>query len=94
MAALVLCPTCGRSNDIHTGLEEGVSPEAADVGICWECHGIYVFDVDPMRGLFGRLPTELELAAISASQEIREVMHAMSESFTPSEAIEMVRKEE
>lgn len=91
MSEPIECPTCGRVNDMHPSTEGGPRrPETGDVGICWNCRCPYLYVRRP-SGLHGRLPTPGELAEILAIPEFRRTLHAMTESYAPKEALDLLR---
>ena len=51
------CPTCGKTLDAATNIEEDVEPSPGDVTICLGCKDLFIFTEE--LGL--RRPTEAEL---------------------------------
>lgn len=77
------CPHCGRENQLHQG-RPGTWPKPGDVGICWDCRGLMVFtEHDP------RLPTREEMAEFRTDPDIRQMLHAMREAYTPTQAVRL-----
>jgi hypothetical protein len=87
MEVLTTCPTCGREND-RASHPDNIVPKAGDISICWLCRGLGVFTGD---GMALRKPTEEERMAILQDPEFRATLHAMTESMTPSQAMELMR---
>lgn len=84
------CPHCGRINNVHQALDGGKPPESGDVGVCWKCHGLVV--LTPFG--FLRPPRDAEEAAeLEADPRIKRARAAMSEAYTPSQAIRLIRGE-
>lgn len=85
------CPHCGRVNMIHSGHDVESTPEDGDYSICWKCKLVSVYVMDGTLKL--REPTEQELINLMKSDtEIQSAMHAMKESYYPSEALSLWRK--
>jgi hypothetical protein len=81
------CPHCGRLNDQHA-TDEDKPPSEGDVSLCWKCGGAALFTTDGVRK-----PTIEEEADISQDPDVKKFRYAMAESFTPSQAVRMVRGE-
>lgn len=79
------CPHCGRLNDAHSS-PDADRPGDGDVSVCWSCYGIGIFTADGIR-----LPTLEEKAELDADPEVRAVLAAMAESYTPSQAVGLLR---
>lgn len=87
----LICPHCGRVNDTHEKPGRQLQdPQPGDVGICWKCHGLAI--LTPFG--FLRPPTEEELAELECDDAIRRSRAAMSEAYTPSQAIELLLGED
>lgn len=81
----ISCPYCGRVNDTHSGWNK--VPQPGDVGICWKCRGLAV--LTPFG--FLRKATEEELVELRDDPELRAALAAMSESYTPLQAVDLMR---
>ena len=67
--------------------EGRISP--GDLGICWACRGLAVFDFAGDQ-LTQRLPTREELAEWKASGLLRAARAAMAEAHTPLQAADLM----
>lgn len=81
------CPHCGRSNDRHGGWK-GKLPKPGDVGICWKCRELAI--LTPF--LFLRKPSPEEAAELERDPDVRRALAAMTESYTPYQAVELMRE--
>ena len=79
----IACPSCGRVNDMHAE-PDLAAPTQGDMGICWECHEPYIFE------LYGRR-IEPDEWTDEWRAEYQQVVAAIVESFTPSEATDLRR---
>ncbi len=59
------CPNCGQYLDAHTNLKKEVKPKVGDVGICYKCCSILVFDED----LNLAIPNREQLERINSDKE-------------------------
>jgi hypothetical protein len=84
------CPHCGRINDTHQRPETSADPEPGDIGICWKCHGLAM--LTPFGFLRGPNDPE-EAAEWEADSDVKRARAAMSESYTPSQALRLFRGE-
>lgn len=87
LALPLFCPYCGRLNDRHHNIHGPAVPKDGDVGICWGCRKVFVFE-----GGAARLPTELEQAEINARADISLARAIQRESHTPDQAVAFVRE--
>jgi hypothetical protein len=81
----LFCPHCGRMNPEHTG-----SPGPGDVSLCWQCRGAAV--LTPRYSL--RKPDEEEMAELLENPAIKQMLGAMSEAYTPDEAVALIGDEQ
>lgn len=88
----IRCPGCDTVNDGHSGALPDALPVDGDVGICWSCRGLLVFTLDDRGCLGARLPTPAELVRLEADADIRRFRAAMSESYRPTEAVDLIRE--
>lgn len=87
----VVCPSCGRVNELHGGPRAEDVPEDGDCGICWGCRALYIFVVAPGGALAARPPTTEERAEYEASDQVRRARAAMAEAYYPLDAIALTR---
>lgn len=82
------CPWCGRENEVHTAGNTEGSPDEGDISLCWKCREPSVFLADGSL----RKPTDEERAKILADPDVAGMMHAMRESYRPSEARDLFNR--
>lgn len=85
----IRCPHCGRNNMDHFG-PTGRRPSDGDVSLCWVCKGIAIYTVGPLGTTGLRQPAPDELASLEADPKVRAALAAMAESYTPSQAIDLL----
>lgn len=63
------CPFCGRHNPLQSAIDSAYAepPHEGDVGICFSCGGIALFDVE----LQLRKPTDRERMELSYDPEVQ-----------------------
>ena len=79
------CPYCGRVNEVHDH-PEGAKPKPGDVSICWGCRKVGIFTEDGIRQLSGA-----ERDAIRRDPDVQAALGAVAESYTPSQAVDLLR---
>lgn len=87
VALPLFCPYCGRKNDRHHGVRGPAVPKDGDVGLCWGCSKVFVFE-----GGAARLPTATEQAEIDSHPDISLAHAVQRESYRPDEATALVRE--
>lgn len=85
------CPHCGRENNMHAEtFDTKTGPEDGDVSICWKCHEVSFFASDRPGGL--RKPeTPQEIWNATMEPQIQQAIHAMRESYTPTQAAALTK---
>jgi hypothetical protein len=81
------CPWCGRVNDRHHGIDGPAVPKTGDVGLCWGCRKVFVFDAPDRL----RRPTADEDAELAKHAGLALARAAARESYIPDEAVAMTR---
>jgi hypothetical protein len=80
------CPHCGRTNEIHSNVDNDCQPAPGDVSICWGCSGLVFYTEDGMR-----VPTDEERGVLHRDERIQRVLRAMKIAQSPLEALYDVR---
>lgn len=90
MKRLTRC-RCGKTNDHHD--TSGRDPREGDLSICWGCRQLSYFDLKHPGGL--RPLTDQERAQlVRENPDIGNYLHAMAESYTPEQALNLVRRQQ
>ncbi len=89
MKRLTRC-ACGQTQDEH-GSASGSVPREGDLSICWGCRQLSYFDLTSPGGLRLLTPTERR-QLVRENPDIGNYLHAMAESYTPAEALALVRR--
>lgn len=84
------CPHCGRPNDMHETVQGAEPVPGQDVGICWKCHGLV--KLTPFGFLRKLTPEEEEKER--SEPDVRRALAAITESYTPDQALELLRHSE
>ena len=82
------CHQCGKTIDATTGATTNERPKAGDVSLCWHCGAFSIF-TSPTEM---RPATPDEAKAIEADPDIRRIRHAIAESYSPKQAVDMIPK--
>lgn len=89
MKRLTRC-ACGKTSDAH-GSVRGASPREGDLSICWGCRQLSYFDLQAPGGL-RPLTTDERKQLVRENPDIGNYLHAMAESYTPEQALGLVRR--
>lgn len=84
----LFCPFCGKQHDHHQSVHEPADPEPGDIGVCWGCRNVFVFETPNTA----RRPTADEQSAIDADHDVALARGVLAESYTPDEAVALTRQ--
>lgn len=83
------CPGCGRVNPLHSSTSrDGAAPTVGDVGVCWKCYAVGIFDLSPLGMLIMRAPTAAEEIELGRDEQLARALTAMKTSRSPHRAAE------
>lgn len=80
------CPACRRPNETTTGVTTSEEPSLGDVLVCWGCRTPAILSAYGLR-----LPTQAEAAELLKDPDVRAAAAAMTESYTPAQAADLLR---
>lgn len=81
---------CGALLNAHPSAETSGMPRDGDLSLCSYCLAFAWYDRAHPNGL--RPVTDDERRALLATPRIRNMLHALAESTTPEDAVELIRR--